>query len=102
MDYSTRYGDPIARVLAAYMPGVGVPPALIGALETLIKTAQQNVQQVMRDEIAATVCEGLHPGREPKGLKCLRCYNAEHNFNEEIAIQAEMETKRSGIEPSED
>lgn len=92
MPYMSRWGEAIHKALVAYMPGIQVPVIAVNAIETLIKTAEDRVGQVMADEIATRVCEGLHPGKEAAGLKCLRCYNAEHNYNEELAIQAEMET----------
>ena len=88
--FLTKYGQSVAQVLAAYPPG---SPGLIGAIETLIQTAEQNARMNAKDEIAATVCEGMHNG-PASGLKCLSCYNAEVHFQQEMVVQAEMENLR--------
>lgn len=97
MPYMSRWGEPIRRALSAYMPGIDVPIIAVNAVETIVKTAEQHVNQVMAEEMAEKVCEGLHPGRAAHGLKCLSCYNAEHNFNEEIAIQAEIQSAKQRV-----
>jgi len=89
MAFQTRYGQGIAQVLASY--GVANPSAaLIGALEVMVKTAEQNGKTMANTEIAQTVCEGLHAG-PAAGLKCLKCYHAEHHFHEEAVVQAEID-----------
>lgn len=84
-----RYWDPISRVLAAYPTGQG----LVTALETLISTAEANARTKARDEIASTVCEGLHAG-PPSGLKCRSCYEAEQLIPMEASVAAEIQMKQ--------
>lgn len=98
--FQTRYGNAVAQVLAAY--GVVNPsPALIAAMETLIKTAQDHAEIAGRDKIAQSVCEGLHKD-DAAGLKCLKCYNAEHHFNEEIVVSAEISGSAEDSAPEAD
>jgi len=86
--FTSRYGEPLSRILAAYPVG----PGLVAALETLIKTAEANVQVRHRDELAASVCEGIHPGKPPSGLKCRTCYETEALVSVEAGVVAEMRT----------
>lgn len=95
--YSSRYGDPIARILAAYASG----PGLIAALETLIKTAEDNARTRVRDELAAQVCEQLHAG-PPTGLKCRACYEAESGIAMQNQVDAEIEMVRREKQGGED
>lgn len=85
----TRWHDPIARVLAAYPGG----PGLVAALETLIRTAEENAYTRAKDDLAQRVCEGVHPG-PASGLKCRACYEAERIIPIENQVRAEMEVAR--------
>lgn len=89
MPHTTRYGEGIARVIAAYAPGMQ-NPALIGALEVLCKSAEDHGRVAYRDEVASGVCEGIHEG-PAEGLKCRRCYDAEQSFNDITVVEMEME-----------
>ena len=95
MPYNTRYGEAIQRVLNAYMPGVSIPPTVVAALETVIKTACDHAKAEVRDDFAERVCEGLHEG-PAAGLKCMKCYLAEHHFNQEMVVQAEIDSAQDG------
>lgn len=70
--FMTRYGEPIVRVLGTYEKG---SRSLIVALETIVKTAMDQVRQDSQDELAATNCLGHHEG-PAHGLVCRRCYDA--------------------------
>ena len=85
----TRYRDAITRVLAAYASG----PGLVQALDTLIKTAEDNARTLARDEVAQSVCEGLHDG-PASGLKCRGCYEAEQIVGMEAQVNAEIAIAR--------
>ena len=83
-----NYKDNVIRVLSAYgvlMPG----PGLVPALETLCQTAEENGRRDAINTAAADVCEGLHTS-EPRGLKCLSCYHAEHNYAATEQVEAEI------------
>jgi hypothetical protein len=97
MSFQTRHGEALNRILAAYPPG----PGLIAALETYCRTIEEQGARRDANELAATVCEGLHHG-EAQGLKCLKCYMAEQHFTQEAVIEAEIEAKRSGTTPPPD
>lgn len=86
MLYSTRYGEGIARIVQTYQPG----PAMVGALEVLVKTIQSHAVAAYRDTVAQSVCEGMHEG-PPTGLKCLACYEAEQQFGMQQTVQGEIE-----------
>jgi len=88
-----RYNDPIRRVLAAYASG----PGLVDALEVLIKTAEDAAAGRARDEVASTVCEGLHEG-PAGGLKCRACYDAEQLLPMEMQVKAEMTMARQRLD----
>jgi hypothetical protein len=94
VSFQTKYGESVARVLAAYEHG----PALVAALETLISTACANAKAEVRDDFAERVCEGMHAG-PAAGLKCLKCYLAEMHFNQEAIVRAEIDNAGSA-EPS--
>ena len=99
MNFQTRYGPAIAQVLNAYPQG----PGLVAALETLIKTAEQNVASKNVDEMAQQVCEELgHIASEASGLKCLKCYHAEHHFQQEMVVQAEIDSKQESSKTDTD
>lgn len=87
MIFHTSYGENIQKILEAY--GSSPRHVMIDALEKLIKTAQDNVRQQIRNEVATTVCEGLHDG-PGVGLKCLLCYQAEQTFKTQIEVEAEI------------
>jgi hypothetical protein len=86
MQFKTRYGNPIMRVLQNYQPGsVG----LMAALEALCTTAELNGHKNATAELSTTVCENLH-AHPSTGLKCLDCHNAETNYAGQQEIEAEM------------
>ena len=82
----------IQKILSAYQPG---SPALPKALHTLVQTAEEHARSTVRDEIAQTVCEGIHQG-PGKGLKCRACYETELSFPIEDTIIAEIEANKGG------
>ena len=88
--FNSRWGEPLTRILAAYPPG----PGLIAALETLIKSAEAQVQTRSRDELAAAACEGIHPGKAASGIKCLTCYETMALAPVEATVAAEVATAR--------
>jgi len=67
-----RYRTNIIRVMNAYPPGSA---SLIVALDALITTAVERLQEARLDEIAEKSCQQLHPGA-PKGLVCKRCFDS--------------------------
>lgn len=87
MAFSTRYGNPLVRVLQAYPPG---SPSLIVALEAICSTAENHGHKKAKQELAEAVCEGLHEG-PGTGLKCLDCYYAETQYAGVQQVKAEME-----------
>lgn len=84
--HTTRYGEGISRIVAAYQPG----PMMVAALEALVQTIQQHAITTYRDTVAQSVCEGIHEG-PPTGLKCLACYEAEAQFGMQQTVQGEIE-----------
>ncbi len=84
MPAPVSYREPILRVLSLYPPG----ESLVTALTTLLNTAQERARIAARDEIAMTVCEGLHVG-PAAGLKCRKCYEVEQRLGEEAAVESE-------------
>ena len=93
--YSTKWGQGIASILSAYQPG----PMQIAALEKLATTVEESAKARYRDEVAQTVCEGMHPP-PAGGLKCRLCYQAEVGFSMlnvvETEIQAAQQRRAAG------
>jgi hypothetical protein len=89
-----EYAAKIQQVLSTYQG-----PPLIQALEILIKSACERAADIARTD-ASDVCEGLHVG-EPRGLKCLKCYEAEQGFADVVAAEAEIEAAKSMEEDDE-
>jgi hypothetical protein len=85
----SRHHDPLGRILNAYPPGL----ALLTALDTYIRTCEDTARSRARDEVASTVCEGLHAG-PAQGLKCMACYQAEANAPYLMQVEAEIERER--------
>ena len=83
--YTTRYGENIARILAAYPPGL----LQVKALEILIQTAQQHARDSAQDDVAQQVCEGLHI-TPATGLKCRACYNVEKNLPMQQMVESDI------------
>lgn len=84
---ASRYTEPLMRILMTYPPG---SPGLLVALETYIKTCLDRAHAEFNNELASTVCEGLHNG-PAKGLKCLACYEAEVQVPMQMQVEAERE-----------
>lgn len=72
MQFKTRYGQAIVRVLQAYPVGT---KSLIVSLEAIVQTAMDRTQTNSREQVAQDVCEGFHPG-PANGLICKACYDA--------------------------
>lgn len=70
--YTTRWGEPIARILMAYP----TPQLQVQAIEKLIGTVEDYARSRAKDQIAQSVCEGMHAGIGT-GLKCRSCWEAE-------------------------
>lgn len=68
--FKTKYGQAVVAVLANYPPN---SKQLCIAMETLIMTAMENTKSEGRDDIAMSICQGLHPG-VGKGLVCGACH----------------------------
>ena len=86
MQFKSRYGEPLVRVLNAYQPG---SPGLIAALEAICKTAENVGHKRASNDLSMTVCEGLHKD-PPTGIKCLDCYHAETGYAAMQQVQDEM------------
>jgi len=84
--FKTRHGEIINRLLQTYPSGLG----LVVALETYIGTAEAQAYSKAKDEVAGTVCLGLHNG-PPKGLACAACVQAEALAPMVAAVSAEIE-----------
>jgi hypothetical protein len=84
--YRTKHADPIQRILAAYGQG----PGLISALETYVKTVEDNARRDGQVDVAKEVCIGLHNG-PPKGVMCSSCHDAEVNAPMMMNVEAEIE-----------
>jgi len=97
MANTTRYGDGISRVIAAYAPNAQ-NPTLVAALEVICKSAEEHGRVAFRDEVSEGVCEGLHEG-PAEGLKCRKCYDAEQDFNNITAVEMEMENALPQTDP---
>lgn len=91
-----RYTEGLIKVLHSYQG-----PPLVTALEILIATAEENAKVIAANEIAATVCEGLHEG-PGKGLKCRQCYEAESSFAYTEAAEADIAMVKSAKKGSDD
>ena len=63
------------------------------AIETYIRTVEANARRAAADDVAATVCEGLHNG-PPQGLMCRACHAAEVNAPFETQVLADMERSK--------
>ncbi len=83
--YTTRYGENIARILAAYPPGL----LQVKAIEVLIGTAQQHAREKAHDDMADQVCERLHH-TPAAGLKCRACYDVEKNLPMQMSIEGDI------------
>jgi hypothetical protein len=84
-----EYASKIQQVLNTYQG-----PPLIQALEILMKSAVERAVDIARSD-ASDVCEGLHFG-PGKGLKCIKCYEAEQGINDLIAAEAEITVMKEG------
>ena len=91
--FITMYGESLVRILEAY--GGSPRHVLVSALEKLVLSAVENSKQEVRNEIARTVCEGIHDGIPSSGLKCLTCYQTELNFTGAQAVEAEIRAARA-------
>lgn len=90
-----HHQDAFIRILNAYPAG---SPVLIQALVTYVDGVVERAKAEMQNEVAETVCEGLHDGK-PKGLKCRSCYDAEINAPGILELEADrqiMERIRKG------
>lgn len=85
----SRHIDLLSRILNAYPPGI----ALLTALDTYVRTCEDTARVRARDEVATTVCEGLHAG-PAQGLKCGACYQAEMGAPYVMQVEAEIERER--------
>ena len=98
MQFRTRYGGPLNRILQAYAPG---SPALVSALEAICSEAEKIGRKNAMRDMAAEVCEGIHP-HASSGVKCLDCYYAEVRYEGAKAVEAEFAAaakKAAGGEP---
>lgn len=80
------YTPNIVKILYAYAPG---SPGLVGALNALCHTAEENGHKNAKDSLAQEACEGLHTG-PAAGVKCMKCYQAEQGYAEEELLLAEI------------
>ena len=85
----SRHIDPLTRIMNAYPVGL----SLLTALDTYVRTCEDTARIRAKDEIASTVCEGLHAG-PAQGLKCGACYQAEMGAPYVMQVEAEMERER--------
>lgn len=84
-----------AAALNQIVQSYGLTPQLITALEVYVKTAEDNALRHAKQLQAEDVCEGLHTP-PAVGLKCMKCYMAEHHFAEEAVVESLIESKKSG------
>lgn len=85
--FKTKYGEGIHRILISYQ-ATGIPTTVL-ALETYLKTMIDQALTAAKDELANSVCEGLHDG-PGKGLKCRSCYDAENGVQTLLDVEAEI------------
>lgn len=72
MQYSTKYGMPIQKVLMTYPLG---SRSLMVALEAIVNTAMDRAREEKIDDTAQQYCRELHPG-PAQGLVCKLCFEA--------------------------
>lgn len=105
--YTTRWGEPIARILMAYP----TPQLQVVALEKLLGTVEEYARSRAKDQIAQSVCEGMHEG-VASGLKCRSCWEAEQSAADlgnvdpaQFAVSGSVEEKAESVfdvEPMEE
>lgn len=85
MQARSRWGEAVFRTLMTYP----TPQLQAQAIETMIlQTVVEVVRAQVKDEIAQSACEGLHPDRPARGVKCLTCYETESGLlNSELQEQ---------------
>lgn len=71
MNFKTKYGMPIVKVLNYYPAG---SPSLIVALEAIVSTAMEAAKAEVSVDRASEVCQHLHPG-PAQGLACRQCFD---------------------------
>lgn len=72
MQFSTKYGTAIQKVLMAYPLG---SKSLMVALEAIVNTAMERAKEEKLDDTAQQYCRELHPG-PAQGLVCKLCFEA--------------------------
>ena len=72
MQFSTKYGMALQKVLMAYPLG---SKSLMVALEAIVNTAMERAKEDKLDETAQQFCRELHPG-PARGLVCKLCFEA--------------------------
>ena len=84
--FKTRHGEILNRIVQSYPAGLG----LVVALEAYVGTVEAQAYSKAKDEVAGTVCLGLHNG-PPKGLACAACVQAEAIAPMLATVSAEIE-----------